>query len=346
MTDQKKTTIPDDIKVSLQSLAKGAKVDANILLQELKQIMQTDEIIKTMPEEAVEQKIRFAWALLCRKYTVSGTTQIYIRPTTKPRVRQTKKGKFVGDLIALVKTIDKDESGNPIISDTKLGVGTLWEKAAENMKGLDPKKVYKTDLFVSDASATVGNTKVEGYELGSNNTTFVETTDTTFPTNEEFYKSYFEPKEKDLKVSLGELDLNLAAENNVMDIRIVTGFVLDVGEGQTAKAGEYGRYTITDDSLLGGGPKGMPGSESIFVHPEETIYEKSSTLKFVVSIEFDKPNERCRLTSYMLVPTTVAMKRKIQPKPVAQQSVEVSLDDELVAEHKKIEDSIGDGFTL
>ena len=345
MTDQKKVSIPDDIKVSLQSLAKGSKIDVKVLVQEMGQIMQTDETIKAMPEEAGEQKIRFAWALLCRKHTATGRTQMYFKLVTKPMVRQIKSGKYVGDVVALVKEITMDEEKNPVVGETKLGAGTLWEKAAENLKGLDPKKVYKADLFADDTKATIGGTTFQGLELSGNDASFLETTEVTMPTNEEFYKEFIEPKEKDLRVSLGEVDLNRAA--NVMDIRIATGMVIDVGEKEKPTTGEYGYYVLTDDSLLGGGEKGGSGSFFIRVHPEEAIWERSSNLKFVGAIYYDKKNDVDRWTSYFVIPTKVAMKRVIQPKPVGKQSVDVDLGQEMDEEHKKIEESIGgDDFIL
>jgi len=340
MTDQKKTTIPEDIKSALTSLAKGAKQDVGTLVQELKQIIQTDETVKQMPEDAIEHKMRFAFALLARRYTATGAIPVYIRPTMKPRVLISKKGKFYGDLVALVRVIDKDKAGNPVIHEAKLGAGTLFGKSAENMKALDTHKVYKADMYITDASATINNTKIEGYELGGNDIMFAEIADIPMPTNVEFYDNYLKPKEKDLKVSLTELDMNIGAEDNVLDIRMITGMVLESRDGTSPKMGEYGLYELSDASILESGIKGE--NLTLFVHPSEADYEKGSYLTTIIQLE--KWGEGIRANGYMIIPMENARKKVIQPKPVsAQQSVDVNLDD---TEHKKLEQSVDDNFTL
>ena len=325
MTEQPKTNIPDDIKTGQQSLAKGAKTDAKVLVQEMKQIMDTDETIKAMPEDAMEQKIRFSFALLARKYTSTGTAAVYVRPTVKPRATLSKKGKYYGDFIALTRIINKDQTGKITIEEAKLGVGALFGKSAENMKNLDTTKVYKADMYVTEADASINNTKIEGYDLGGNDITFAEVTDVTMPTNEEFYNSYFKPKEKDLKVSLNELDMNIAQKDNNFDIRIITGMVLDSRDGTSPKMGEYGRYEISDQSILESGIRGE--NLTLFTHPSEADYEKGSYLTLVTLIEkFGEGDPR--VTNYMMIPMPGAKKKVIQPKPVGsgKESVDASMD--------------------
>ena len=323
MTEQKKFVIPEDIQKALTSIAKGAKLDnVTSLLQEMKQIMTDDETIKAMPEDALEHKIRFAFGLLARRYTASGTIPAYIKPTVKPRPKLSKKGKHYGDLIALVRVLEKDKEGKIIIGDTKLGVGTLFGKSAENMKNLDPTKIYKADMYIEDANATINNTKVEGYSLSGNDITFTETTETTFPTNEDFYKEYFAPKEKDLKIPLTELDLNIATKDNDMDIRIIYGFVTSPPtEGNSAKIGEFCRYEISDNNILESGIRGE--NMVIFVHPSEPVYEPGSRLAFITLIE--KFNDITRTTVYMIVPIDARI-MKIKPKPVGGTEQKESVD--------------------
>ena len=339
--------IPEDIKEGIKTLATTLKVPSKTLVDQIKEFIESDDAIKRMPPEQDEFKIRYAWANVCRRYTATGgEVQMYIRPLCIPRARQiTSKGvqKYVGDMCALIKRIDIDEEGNQTIGDLEYGAGTLWEKAAEKMLDLSSKKIYKTAL---KATAKKG-ANWEGLELGGNDATFTEVTDGTvkFPTNQEFYDAYLKPKENDLIIELGEKDLN-KAENSI-DIRIIKAQVVDVGAGETAKGGEFGRYTVSDNSLLGGGKDGKPGSEPVWVHPTEAIYEKGSILIYIGSSQYDTDANLYRWTNHFVLPTGVAVLRVVEAKPVEKDSVDVSdLDKELDAEHKKVEENLDDAFAI
>jgi len=339
-------SIPDDIKEGLKNLGSSLKIDPKKLVEQLKTIISEDDTIKNMPPEQNEFRIRYAWGLLCRRYTATGTTvDMYIQPFCIPRARLvTIKGekKYVGDIYAKIKRIEHDEAGNEILGDVEHAAGTLWEKAAESATKLSPKKVYKTSLKATSKSANIGGMTWEGIELGGNDAIFVEADGVEFPTNQAYYDSDIKALEKDMTISLGERDLNNG--ENCIDIRIIKAMVIDVGVGETAAGGEYGRYTITDNSLLGGGKDGKPGSESIWVHPDEVLYEKGSLLIFVGVSSYDATKEQYRWNSHFVLPTSISQPRIIEVKPVDKESVDV--DDLLGEEHKKVEDNLDGDFAI
>lgn len=329
-------TIPEDIKKGIEKLSKSTGVELKALVEEFKQILKTDPTIQTM--EKPEFKIRYGYALLLKRYVSAGTTtQMYIKLLSKPRVRTVVsqgKPKAVSNVYALVKRLTRDEDGNLIEGDIEYAAGTLWENAAENTRNLSPNKVYKTALRATEVTG--------GIELGGNDATFIEVNDVEFPSNEEYYKKYIEPREKDLLVKLADLDLN--NRENLVDIRVIKAMVVDVGVGETANHVEFGRYTVVDDSLLAREESG-PTSYSIWVHPDDVIWDVGSTLKFVGTVNYDPVANIARFDCHFIVPTELAIKRKIEPKPVSQQpeSVEISVEDldrELDKEHEKIEESL------
>jgi len=338
--------IPDDIKEGLKNLGTSLKVDPKQLVEQLKAIITEDDTIKNMPPEQNEFKIRYAWGLLCRRYTATGATvDMYIQPFSIPRARLANiKGekKYVGDIYAKVKRIEHDEAGNEIVGDVEHGAGTLWGKAAEAASKLSPEKVYKTSLKATSKSANIGGITWEGIELGGNDATFTEVDNVKFPTNEEYYKEFIIPVEKDMTISLGERDLNNG--ENCIDIRVIKAMVIDVGVGETATGGEYGRYTITDNSLLGGGKDGKPGSESIWIHPDEVNYEKGSLLIFIGVSSYNSDKERYRWNSHFIIPTSISQPRIIEAKPVEKESMDV--DDILGEEHKNVEDNLDGDFAI
>jgi len=314
--------IPDDIKEGLQNLSKSKKIEVKILVNELKEIIANDETIKTMPPEQEEFKIRYAWALLCRRHTSGGQTgQLYIKALSKPRHGKTKAGKSRLDLFAMVKRITKDEDENEVIGDIELGAGTLWEKAADAAQKISKDKVYKVTLTTADLKTDV----MTGIKLGGNDATFVETTETTFPTNEDFYKTHIEPKEGDIKIDLDEMDLH--ARSNEIDIRVVKVMIIDhrVGVSATTQR-EYGQYVVTDNSLLGAGDDKKPGSVTVWLDPEEVEYEKGVMMKQVGSITYNKEKEKANWTYFFGIPVGTAVKRKVEQKPVEKETEDVDLD--------------------
>jgi len=150
--------IPEDIKSGLKSLATASKCDTKVLVEEMKQIMANDDTIKSMSPEQAEFKIRYAWALLCRRHTSTGKTQtMYLRPLSKPRGGKTKAGKTRADVFAVIKRVSNDDEGNPIPGQVELAAGTLWEKAGDAATKLSSNKTYKTSLSVKEVKVTQGD---------------------------------------------------------------------------------------------------------------------------------------------------------------------------------------------
>jgi len=318
--------IPEDIKSGLKSLATASKCDTKVLVEEMKQIMANDDTIKSMSPEQAEFKIRYAWALLCRRHTSTGKTQtMYLRPLSKPRGGKTKAGKTRADVFAVIKRVSNDDEGNPIPGQVELAAGTLWEKAGDAATKLSANKTYKTSLSVKEVKVTQGDVSFDGVELGGNDATFVETSEVPLPSNEEFFNGFFVPKEKALTIHLDEMDLN--NRTNRVDIRVIKAMIIDYRTGEKADKSEYGQYVVTDDSMLGGGEKGKPGSYTFWIAPEDVIHEKGVTMKFVGAVNYDKANNIARWDYFFGVPIGVAVKRKLDIKPVEKKTESVNPDD-------------------
>lgn len=319
--------IPEDIKSGLQNLATSSKVEPKVLIEELKQILANDETIKSMPPEQSEFRIRYAWALLCRRHTTTGgVSEMYLRLLSKPHMGKTKAGKPRADVFALIKKITKDEEGNPVAGLIELAGGTVWEKAAEVVNKISKEKVYKVSLSTKDVKITnsEGITLFEGVELGGNDATFIEINGEKFPTNEEFYKEFIEPKEKDLKIDLNEMDM--CNRKNRIDIRVIKAMIIDHRTGTKADGSEYGQYVVTDDSMLGGGEKGKPGNYTFWIAPEDVVFERGVTMKFIGAVNYDKANDVVRWDYFFGVPVGTAVKRKVEVKQQPQQKPTESVD--------------------
>lgn len=317
--------IPDDIKSGMQNLAKASKTDTKVLVEELKQIIASDETIKSMPPEQEEFKIRYAWALLCRRHTSTGSGQMYIKLLSESGFNKTKIGKSRASVNAMIRRITEDEEKNTVIGEVEIASGTLWEKAAEAVCKISKNKVYKVSLTMKELKCQQNNSSWEGVGLGGNDATFIETTETTFPTNEEFYKSFIEPKEKDIKIDLDEGDLN--SRSNDIDIRVVKVMIIDGKPGRRADGSEYGQYVVTDDSMLGGGEGGKPGSYTWWIAPSEVIFEKGVTMKGVVTSSYDKVKNKVNWNYFFGIPIGTAVKRKIEIKHVEKPTESINPDD-------------------
>jgi len=335
MADDTKSPIPEDIKQGIISLAKSSKTPAKTVFAELVDIIENNADVAAMEQK--EHKIRFAYALLLNRYTsTGGAKQMYLKPLSIPRARLTKQKppKYVGDIYAMIKLIDKDEEGNIVMGDLQLAAGTLWGNAAEAMQKLSSDKVYKTSLRATDTK--------HGIELGGNDATFIEVEDDSFLTNKELFDKDIKPKLHDLLMTIGDIDIS--NREDVNDIKVIKAMVIDAAEGENATThNEYGRYTITDDSMIGR-EEGGPGNISIWIHPKEVLFGTGSTLYFVGTAAYDSKAEITRFNCHFIIPGEVALKRVIKPKAVAgKEEVSVdSLDAELDAEHEKVNESLDD----
>jgi len=88
------------------------------------------------------------------------------------------------------------------------------------------------------------------------------------------YTKYIEPTKDEKKIMLGEIDLNIGG--TLVDYRIIESTVYDVQSGVSAKNEEFGRYALSDKSLIADANK--KSTVTLFVHPKEAIWEKGSDI--------------------------------------------------------------------
>ena len=325
--------LPEDITKNMKSLAERNKVDVKVLLDELKTEMSENEKIQAMPssnDEEKEFKMRFAWATVLARYLRGGTISCYISPLAYPNTRSfTSQGKerSIGNLSAMVKKIDTDDSGEEILGDAEYGYGTFWDDAVKSLEKLIPGKVYKASIKATFTSVNINTIKFEGYQLGGNDVSFTEVDSVTFPTKHEFYDTIFKPHEADLSISLGDMDLN-DSENNGLNLRIITASIFDVDSGLNKNNEPFGRYTVTDDSLISSDES--ESSVTIFVHPNEATQERGSVIKLIGNSRYDKKNNIYRWTNHFVMETKVGQKRVIEKKSTETESIDMDdLDAEL-----------------
>jgi len=309
--------IPEDIKQNILKLAEAREEDPKNLISRLKEIITTDEIVLTMKK--AEHKIRFAWAKLYGEYSLSGDVKpFFIRPIANPRPRKVEiKGEptWVGNLVCIAQLIGKDENGKQELGKPIYCAGTLWRDAAKNTRKIELGKVYKAMLQMKENSW--------GATVSGNKTVFSEISDGhTLPEFKDFYENEIEPKGK--SISIGEMDLNKG--DNDTDIRVMEAMVVEAEVGESASGNEFGRFTIMDDSIIG-------GNYTIFVSPEDVIWAQGSTLIFGGKIDINDDTGEVRWNNHFILPTEMAMSRELQIKSVQEKdTVDVS------GEHKEKEE--------
>jgi len=311
-------TIPADIQEGIKKLSEAVEVPTKSLVMRLKEIVDTDDTIKTMEQD--DFKIRYAWALLYREYSMTGkAVDFYLTPISCPRVREiTLKGDktFVGDVTALVQKIEKAvEGAERVLGPVTYASGTFWRQGAKNLSGLMKGKVYKTALIAKENKW--------GITISSDRAGFAEV-EHKMPDFKEFYSKEIEPKS--VQITIGEMDLNKS--DNGTDIKVVQATVIesDVGEKEGK---EYGRYVIMDDSLVGSG-----SNFAVFVAPKDVVWLQGSILLFGGTIDIDKEGA-VRWNNQFILPTDLAIKKEFTVKPVSEKEEAVDLDAETKEEPKK-----------
>lgn len=313
--------IPDDIKDGIKQLSDVTEIPTKELVQQLKSIIETDENIQAMGDSEKEEefKIRFAWALLYRQHSMTGNAEdFYLTPINVPRPRRIEvKGEptYVGDLVALVQKIEKDEKGNEQLSDVTYGAGTFWRDGAKNLSKLEQGNVYKTKL--------IGKKNDWGITISSDRATFTKANH-KMPDFDSFYKEQIEPL--DIDITLGSMDLS--GSNNETEIRTMQVTVIESDVGKSAAGREYGRYVVMDSSVMG-------GNFAIFVSPEEVVWSQGSILKFGGTIQINEDTGEIRWTNHFIVPTDLAMPKEITVKAVGGEEVDVSKPEESKEEKPK-----------
>jgi hypothetical protein len=306
-------TVPEDIKKNIIKLAEAREEKPEDLMARLKEIIETDETIQTMKN--VEHKIRFAWAKLYGEYSLSGDVKpFYIRVADNPRPRRVEiKGEptWVGDLVCIAQLIGKDDDGKEKLGDPIYCAGTLWRDAAKNTRKIEKGKVYKAMLQMKENSW--------GATVTGNKTTFTEIKDGhTLPEIKDFYENEIEPK--GLQITIGEMDLNKGEHDT--DIRIMEVMVVEAEVGESSDGNEFGRFTIMDDSIIG-------GNFTIFVAPQDVVWAQGSTLIFGGKIDINDDTGEIRWRNHFILPTEMAMSRELQVKSVkGKETVDVSEDAE------------------
>jgi len=306
--------LPEDIKERITSLSKRAGVKPQKLVAELKQIIDSDETIQSMSKP--EQKIRLASGILMGRYTSKRKmVDMYIRPIFHPRPRKVKvKGENKHNChfacIACVIDEENEEQGPP-----KLAAGTLWESAAKNTENLNPKKVYKTALAMSEED--------NGYEITANEATYEEVKDIKIPSALQYYKKFIEPNEDDFTVNLAELKLN--SKDNDVDFRIIEVSVMDHPVGIGSDKQEYGYYSVTDNSLLE--EEEEEGRFPVWMHPLDIDTEKGSLIKIIGTSSYDKEQKKVRWDNFFTIDVDAI---RITGKPGKKEEVDAGelLDDD------------------
>jgi len=316
-------SIPDDVKQNILKLAEAREEDPKDLIARLKEIINEDETVQTMKN--AEHKIRFAWAKLYSEYSLSGDVKpFFIRPIANPRPRKVEiKGEptWVGDLVCIAQLIGKGEDGKQKLGEPIYCAGTLWRDAAKNTRKIEAGKVYKAMLQIKENSW--------GASVSGNKTVFTEVSDGhTLPEFKKFYEEEIEPQGK--MITIGEMDLNKGESDT--DIKVMEAMVVEAEVGESASGNEFGRFTIMDDSIIG-------GNYTIFVSPEDVIWAQGSTLIFGGKIDINDDTGEVRWNNHFILPTEMAMSRELQIKSVQEKdTVDISEEPEEEKEEEETEE--------
>lgn len=311
--------IPSDIVEGIKKLSEASGTPVKSLVERLKQIKNTNENIKTMEEE--DFKIRFAWAILLKETTSSGS-EYYVMPICHPRVREiTSKGEKtkVGELTALIQKISKKEDGTTELGKVQYASGTLWRDAAGNMENLESGKCYKASLLPKDNSW--------GVTITSNNTAFLPAS-FKMKTFKEFFEE--EIKTQNPMITIEEMDMSKS--DTTTDIKMIKATITESDFRKRADESEYGYYDITDESVIG------TKNQRIFVDVKDVSYEQGSVILFGGTIDIDDEG-KIRWSHHFQIPTKSAMKKEINIKPPEQQktqdTIDLDLDDDDIVDEKE-----------
>ena len=323
--------IPKDIQENIVELAKAVEVEPKELVKRLKEIIEEDENILAMgegntPEQKEKMKIfkvRFAWSILYREYTMSGSSdEFYYMPCVHSNPREIRiKGEptYVGDTAGVVQKLEK-EGDDLVAGEMQFAAGTFWRKGAKALKDLKPGQVYKVSL--------IGREQDWGVEITSDKAVFTPVDYKMPKTFEEFYKSDIEPK--DCQIALTDMDIS--ESDYPTDIRVVEVTITDVIMGEK-NGREYGFYNVMDASIVG-------GNHTMFMDPRDIKWAQGSIVRFGGTISKDSKTGETRWTTMFDVPTELAMSRDILPniKPVdEEETAEETAEEEPEPETPKSE---------
>jgi hypothetical protein len=302
--------IPQEIQEGIKRLAEINKIPPQTIVERIKELMTTDETVKTMEKE--DFKIRYIWSKVYGEYTmVSKATDCYLMPISHPRVREvTMKGEkvFVGDVSGLVQRLEKDQEGNIIgYSESIYASGTFWREGAKNAQKLVPGKVYKTAIVMKDNKW--------GTTISSDRANFTEVSDHPIPPLTQFYNEKIKPK--NVHITIAEMDLN--KNENTTDIRTITVTVTESAIGEK-EGREYGRYVVMDESIYG-------SNFTIWAHPKDIVWSMGSVLIFGGTVDVDAKTSKTTFAYQFIIPTDLAEPMKLTPKPAKRQDeVDIGMD--------------------
>lgn len=316
--------LPDDVNENLKRLSEEVDVPMKELVKKMGNIIKTDEQIQGMKER--EHKIRFAFAVLYREYSMTGgTTDVYMMPVSTPQSRAIKmKGEnsYVGNVQALIKRIPSDDDDEVDVEDKwEYGAGTFWrEGAKEAEETMERGKIYEAKLRLDESDW--------GVEISADKGPFkeIELEDDEMPPSiEEFYEE--EIADRDIEINIGEIDINESEGDT--DIRMFEGTVVDATIGERADGSTYGRYDIMDYSIVG-------SQLAVFCHPADIVWAQGSVLNFIGTIRIGKDKTH-RWQNHFVIPKSGIPKDVEIPEP-EKETVDIDADDE--NEEKEVEDEV------
>jgi len=317
---KKKSSLPDDIKRGIVKLAEATKKDAKVLVQELSEVMKTDNACKTMEQK--EAKIRFAWTIVASRYSISDGNPCFIKPVYTPTARKTKKS-VVGDLACILQKISIEDDGSETLGDVEYARGTFWRDAAKDLEKLKRGKIYKATLRMTNHKF--------GIEIGGNNPNFKEVDPEVceIPDIKEFFHDIIEPKGTEIYID----EMNINKSEYPTDIRVIRGTVLKA-ESEENERGEYAYYDIVDDSILG------QRTQRIYIHPKDIEHGQSSIVKFVGSIRM-QDDKTPRWEPHFDI-AEYSVPRMIKTKKLDEEAEDIDLDGEEEETVEKTEETTED----
>jgi len=321
--------LPEDVKKNMINLAERLKKQPKELGDELKEIINTDETILTI--ESPEHKIRYGWGILIGRYARGALTNVYFRPFLKPRVRKTKEGKSVCDVVGLICRIEETDDGKEEIGDAELAIGTLWEKSADACQTLDTDGIYRTALKLIETKG--------GFKVSGDNISFKKAK-AKIPTKEAFFNDILKLSETGVVsssderlIGLSEMDLNIKSSD--LDFRVFNVDIVGARKGVDSNENEYGTYDISDDTLISDADK--PLSIPLWLHPNDVIHGIGSSVILIATIEKNTKKEGEFILNHIAVlPTSLSYQMEV--KVNTKQSVDIDLDEE--EEDEESEDEV------
>lgn len=264
--------VPKDIQDGIKKLGEKTKVPVPDLLKRLKEIISTDESVQAMEKD--DFKIRFAWAMLYKEYSMSGNAQeCHFQPLLHSNPRDiTVKGSAttVCDVTALVQKIERDEEGNPTLGEWEYGSGTFWREGAKNLQSLEPGKVYKTSVIMKENNW--------GYNLNSDRAVFLPTDEKATDFGE-FFEKEIKPRIESMLIM--DADLNQGEDTTDLRVLEVTIMASDVDERDGR---EFGFYDVYDDSIAG-------ETRRFFLDPRDIIWEQGSMVQAGINVTLWKQKD-------------------------------------------------------